>query len=124
MEAEIAQLDAEEQAEFLSDLGVSESAKDRFLKTAFNALDLISFLTAGEDECRAWPIRRGTSARDAAGKIHTDIARGFIRAETIGFADFEALGSEQAAKAAGKYRLEGKEYEVQDGDIINFRFNV
>ena len=91
---------------------------------AYQAMDLVSFLTAGEDECRAWTIRRDTRAQDAAGKIHSDIARGFIRAETISFADFEEYGNEQKAKAAGRYRLEGKDYIVQDGDIINFRFNV
>ena len=85
---------------------------------------MISFLTVGPDEVRAWPIRQGTSALDAAGKIHSDIKRGFIRAETTSYADLRELGSEKAVKAAGKARLEGKTYIVQDGDIINFRFNV
>jgi hypothetical protein len=85
---------------------------------------LISFLTVGSDEVRAWPIHRGTIAVDAAGKVHSDIKRGFIRAETIGYADLRTLGDEKAVKAAGKARLEGKEYVVKDGDIINFRFNV
>jgi hypothetical protein len=87
-------------------------------------LDLISFLTSGPDECRAWTIRRSTSARSAAGQVHSDIERGFIRAEVIAFDDFDALGSEAKCREAGKLRLEGKEYEVCDGDIINFRFNV
>ena len=94
------------------------------MRHAYEALDLISFLTAGEDECRAWTIKRGTTARKAAGVIHSDIERGFIRAEVVSFEDFKALGGEEAAKAAGKYRLEGKDYIVADGDIINFRFNV
>ena len=124
MEAEIAQLDPEEQELFLADLGVEESARDRFIQLAYSALDLISFLTSGPDECRAWTIARNTRAQDAAGKIHSDIARGFIRAETISYDDFEQYQDEQKAKAAGRYRLEGKDYIVQDGDIINFRFNV
>ncbi|MFA5252615.1 MAG: DUF933 domain-containing protein, partial [Phycisphaerae bacterium] len=90
----------------------------------YRALGLISFLTVGTDEVRAWPIKQGTSALDAAGKVHSDIKRGFIRAETFGFEDIKQLGSEKAVKAAGKTRIEGKTYIVQDGDIINFRFNV
>lgn len=124
MEAEIADLPPDEQAAFLSDLGVTASARDRFVQSAYASLNLISFLTAGKDECRAWTIERATRAQDAAGKIHSDISRGFIRAEVIGFEDFKKYGDEQKAKAAGRYRLEGKEYLVQDGDIINFRFNV
>ena len=125
MEAEIAALPPDEQAEFLSDLGVETSARNRFIKLAHDALSLISFLTGGPDECRAWSIKRGTKARDAASVIHSDIARGFIRAEVVSFEDFKAAGgSEKQARAAGRYRLEGKEYEVLDGDIINFRFNV
>jgi GTP-binding protein YchF len=124
IEAEIADLPPEEQQAFLSDLGVTESAKDRFIRTAYDALNLMSFLTAGKDECRAWTIQKGTRAQDAAGKIHSDIARGFIRAEVIAFDDFKKYGDEQKAKAAGRYRLEGKDYIVKDGDIINFRFNV
>ncbi len=125
MEAEIAELSAEEQREFLADLGFEESGRDRFVRHAYAALDLISFLTGGRDECRAWTIRRGTRAVDAAARIHTDIARGFIRAEVISFEDFERFGGdERKARAAGRYRLEGKDYIVQDGDIIHFRFNV
>lgn len=124
MEAEIADLPPEEQAAFLADLGVTASARDRFIQSAYASLNLISFLTAGKDECRAWTIERNTRAQDAAGKIHSDIARGFIRAEVIAFEDFKKYGDEQKAKAAGRYRLEGKDYLVADGDIINFRFNV
>ena len=95
-----------------------------FVQRAYSLLELISFLTTGEDESRAWPIRQGTTALKAAGKIHSDIARGFIRAETIAYDDLLALGSEKKARDAGKMRAEGKEYIVHDGDVINFRFNV
>jgi len=124
VEAEIARLEEDEQAEFLSDLGLEGSARDRFITTVYSMLDLISFLTSGPDECRAWTIRRGTLARAAAGKIHSDIERGFIRAEVTSFDDFIELGSETKCRDAGKLRLEGKDYEVKDGDIVNFRFNV
>ena len=124
VEAEIAQLDDADQTEFLTDLGLDASARDRFINAVYAMLDLISFLTSGTDECRAWIIRRGTVARAAAGKIHSDIERGFIRAEVVAYTDMQALGSEAKCKEAGKLRLEGKEYVVQDGDIINFRFNV
>lgn len=123
-EMEIAELPLEEQEEFLKDLGITERARDRFITAAYRLLDLISFLTAGEDECRAWTIRRGTTAHRAAGKIHSDIERGFIRAEVIAYQDFITLGTEAKCREQGKLRLEGKEYVVQDGDIINFRFNV
>jgi ribosome-binding ATPase len=123
-EMEIAELASEEQAEFLKDLGISEPARDRFITAAYQLLDLISFLTAGEDECRAWTIRRSTTAHRAAGKIHSDIERGFIRAEVIAYQDFITYKSEAKCREVGKLRLEGKEYTVQDGDIINFRFNV
>jgi hypothetical protein len=96
----------------------------KFVHSCYSALGLISFLTVVSGELRAWPIKRGTVALDAAGKVHTDIKRGFIRAETIAFEDLKRLGSEKAVKAAGKARLEGKEYVVHDGDIINFRFNI
>jgi len=124
VEAEVAELDDADRGAFLADLGLTETARDRFVRASYGLLDLISFLTAGEDECRAWPIRRGTSARKAAGRIHSDIERGFIRAEAMGFDDFKKLGSESACRDAGRLRLEGKEYVVQDGDIIHFRFNV
>ncbi len=124
LEYELSQLDDKSRAEFMADLGIAESAARKFVNSCYSALGLISFLTVVSDELRAWPIRKGTVALDAAGKVHTDIKRGFIRAETFSFDDLKELGSEKALKAAGKIRLEGKEYVVQDGDIINFRFNV
>ncbi|HWP64431.1 MAG TPA: DUF933 domain-containing protein [Candidatus Limnocylindria bacterium] len=124
VEAEVAELDAADRPAFLRDLGLEAAARDRFVRASYALLDLISFLTAGEDECRAWPIRRGTTARKAAGRIHSDIERGFIRAEVIAFADFIELKSEARCREAGKLRLEGKDYVVQDGDIIHFRFAV
>jgi hypothetical protein len=124
VEMEIAQLPAGEQAEFLSSLGLAEPAVNRFIHAAFQLIDLVSMLTAGPDECRAWPIQRGTPAPRAAGKIHSDIERGFIRAEVCRWDDLVALGSEAKCRDAGKLRIEGKEYIVQDGDVVNFRFNV
>jgi ribosome-binding ATPase len=124
LEKELSELDVESRKEFMADLGISESAISKFVNSCYSALGLISFLTSGPDEVRAWPILKGTPAVEAAGKIHSDIKRGFIRAETIAFEDIKALGDEKAVKAAGKARLEGKEYIVEDGDIINFRFNV
>jgi len=124
IEIELAELSPEEQLEFLKDYGLTESAKIRFIKSAYHSLGLISFLTAGADEVRAWPIKKGTAAVYAAGKIHSDIQRGFIRAETIFYDDFIKYGSEAECKKAAAYKLEGKEYIVKDGDIINFRFNV
>ncbi|HSW46914.1 MAG TPA: DUF933 domain-containing protein [Phycisphaerae bacterium] len=123
-EEQISQLDPADQKAFLEDLGVGEPAHDRLIKACYEAVGLISFLTIGDDEVRAWAIPRGTDAVEAAGKVHTDIARGFIRAETVACADLEAAGDMKGAKAAGKVRLEGKTYVVQDGDIINFRFNI
>jgi len=124
VEAEIARLDATEQAAFLEDLGLHESALARFIRTAYALLDLISFFTVGADEVRAWPIRRGMIARQAAGRIHSDLERGFIRAEVIPYATFMKLGSEQAVKDAGLLQIEGKDYVVADGDIMHIRFNV
>ena len=124
LECELSQLDAESRAEFMADLGIKESAINKVVNSCYSAMGLISFLTVGPDEVRAWPIRKGTMAVDAAGKVHSDIKRGFIRAETFGYGDMKELGDEKAIKAAGKARLEGKEYIVQDGDIIDFRFNV
>jgi hypothetical protein len=124
VEAEIAQMDAADQAAFLADLGLSESAIARFIRTAYGLLDLISFFTVGPDEVRAWPIRRGTKARQAAGKIHSDLERGFIRAEVTAYEHFILVGSEHAAKEAGYLKLEGKDYEVADGDIMHVRFAV
>jgi ribosome-binding ATPase len=124
IEAEIAALDPADQQEFLADLGLSKPASVRFVQTAFRMLKLISFLTHGPDECRAWPIPEGSTAVKAAAAIHSDIARGFIRAEVVAFQDMDALGSEAACKKVGKFRVEGKDYIVQDGDICHFRFNV
>jgi GTP-binding protein YchF len=124
LEYELAQLDPKSRAEFMAEMGISEPAASKFVKSCYSALGLISFLTIGSDELRAWPIRKGTTAHDAAGKVHTDIKRGFIRAETFSFDQIKEFGSEKALRAAGKIRLEGKDYIVQDGDIINFRFNV
>ena len=124
LEHELAQLDAESRAEFMADLGLTQSATGKFVGSCYSAMGLISFLTVGSDEVRAWTISNGTIAHDAAGKVHSDIKRGFIRAETFTYDDLKELGSEKALKAAGKIRLEGKEHVVQDGDIINFRFNV
>ena len=124
VEMDIAQMPAEEQSEFVASLGLAEPAIGRFIHAAYELLDLISFLTAGEDECRAWPIRRGLTAPKAAGKIHSDIERGFIRAEVVRWDDLVHYGSEAKCREAGKLRSEGKEYVLQDGDVINFRFNV
>jgi ribosome-binding ATPase len=124
VEMDIAQLAPEERKEFVASLGLSEPAIDRFIRAAYRLIDLVSFLTAGEDECRAWPIRRGLIAQKAAGKVHSDIERGFIRAEVMRWQDLVELGGEAKCREAGKLRLEGKQYVVQDGDVINFRFNV
>lgn len=124
LEHELAQLDEESRTAFKADLGIVESAAEKFVQICYSALGLISFLTVGPDEVRAWPIRKGMIAWDAAGKVHSDIKRGFIRAETMAYDDLKTLGDEKAVKAAGKMRLEGKEYVVKDGDIINYRFNV
>ena len=109
---------------FLDDLGIAESGLDRLVKASYSLLGLISYLTSGEDECRAWTIKRGTKAPQAAGKIHTDFERGFIRAEVVNFDDLMACGSMNAAKEKGLVRSEGKEYVMKDGDIVLFRFNV
>lgn len=124
VEMEIAALDAADRGAFMADLGLAEAARDRFVQAAYALLDLIGFLTTGEDEVRAWPIRRGTTAVKAAGKVHSDIERGFIRAEVVAYDDFMRLGSEAKCREAGKLRLEGKDYVVRDGDIVHFRFNV
>ncbi len=124
LEQEIAGLDEEERELFLDELGIAESGLDRLIQCSYSLLGLISFLTYGEDECRAWTIKSGTKAPQAAGRIHSDIERGFIRAETIGFDEMIACGSVQAAKEKGLLRSEGKDYVVRDGDMIYFRFNV
>ena len=124
LEHELARMTEDEAAELLAEFDISASATDRVVKQSYSLLGLISFFTVGEDEVRAWTIKRGTSALDAAEAIHSDIKKGFIRAEIISCDDFLAAGGMAAAKKNGKFRLEGKTYEVQDGDIINFRFNV
>ncbi|GEM60070.1 GTP-dependent nucleic acid-binding protein EngD [Lacticaseibacillus rhamnosus] len=123
-EEEIAELDDDEKADFLAAEGVDESGLDKLIKASYHLLGLATFFTAGGKETRAWTFRRGMKAPQVAGIIHSDFERGFIRAETMSFADLDKYGSVQAVKEAGRYRSEGKEYEVQDGDIIEFRFNV
>ncbi len=124
VEMDIAQMESEEQQEFLESLGLEEPAVRRFVRAAFELIDLVSMLTAGEDECRAWPVPAGSPAPVAAGKIHSDIERGFIRAEVIHWKDLIELGSEAKCRDAGKLRVEGRDYIVQDGDVVHFRFNV
>ncbi|MEJ2215306.1 MAG: DUF933 domain-containing protein [Gemmatimonadota bacterium] len=124
LEAEIAKMDPADQPAFLEEFGLRESALARFIRTAYAALDLISFFTVGSDEVRAWPLRRGSNARQAAGRIHTDLERGFIRTEVMPYDVFMEYGSEQALRDAGKLQVEGKDYVVSDGDILNIRFNV
>ncbi len=124
IEAEIAELAPEEKEMFLEELGLSSAGLDRLIQSAYKELGLITYFTAGPKEARAWTIRKGTKAPQAAGVIHTDFEKGFIRAETIAFSDYASLGSEKAAREAGKMRQEGKEYVVADGDVMLFRFNV
>jgi GTP-binding protein YchF len=124
LEAELVALEDAERAEYLKDLGLESSGVDKMIKAAYHMLGLMSFLTAGEKEVRAWTIPIGTKAPQAAGEIHTDIERGFIRAEIIGYDDLVACGSRKAASEKGLARLEGKEYVMQDGDVVDFRFNV
>ena len=124
IEAEVAQLADEEQHEFLSSMGLDEPGLDRLIRAGYDLLDLITYFTAGPKETRAWTIRRGTRAPQAAGVIHSDFERGFIRAQTIAYADFIALGGEVPAREAGKARDEGKDYVVQDGDVLLFKFNT
>lgn len=124
IEEELSSLDKEEKTMFLEELGIKESGLDTVIKAAYSILDLCTYFTAGVQEVRAWTFKRGMSAPECAGIIHTDFQKGFIRAETFAFDDIDALGSEQAVKDAGKWRLEGKEYPVKDGDVLHFRFNV
>ena len=124
LEAEISSLSKEEKEMFLSDAGIESGGLDMLIQRSYNLLGLISYLTAGEPEVRAWTIKKGTKAPQAAGKIHSDFERGFIRAEVISFDELMACGSMQAAKEKGKIRSEGKDYVMQDGDIVLFRFNV
>ena len=124
IEAEIAQLDDADAVEFMADLGISESSRDRVIRRSFELLGLIPFFTVGPDECRAWTIRRGDSAVEAAGAIHSDIQRGFIRAEVVSYDDLIAAGGMAETKKNGTFRREGRTYIVRDGDVINFLFNV
>jgi GTP-binding protein YchF len=124
IEEEISQLSPPEQTDFLKEMGIEESVRDRLVRGAFDAMDFICFLTVGDDEVRAWNIKRGTAALGAAGKIHSDLEKGFIRAEVIQCEDFLRFGTMAKAKAEGKLRLEGKEYVVRDGDIFHVRFNI
>jgi ribosome-binding ATPase len=124
IEEELSGLEDDEKAEMLSEYGLDESGLDKLIETSYKLLGLMSYLTAGVQEVRAWTIKVGTKAPAAAGKIHSDIERGFIRAEVVGYDDLVECGSEAAAKEKGKFRLEGKEYVMQDGDVVNFRFNV
>jgi GTP-binding protein YchF len=124
LESEIAELEDEEKVEFLADLGLEEPGLDRVIRGGYALLELLTFFTAGPKEVRAWTVRRGATAPEAAGRIHTDFQKGFIRAEVVGYDDFVEHGGEQGAKDAGKWRLEGKEYLVRDGDVVHFRFNV
>jgi len=124
IENEIAQLPETERAAFLADLGIQEPASHRLSRAVFERLGLICFFTAGTDEVRAWPVERGALAPQAAGKIHSDLERGFIRADTVAYHDLVAAGSEKAAREANKFRLNGKDYVVQDGDVVEIRFNV
>lgn len=124
LEAEIAELENEEKAEFLQDLGMDEPGLDRVIRAGYSLLGLQTYFTAGPKEVRAWTVKAGATAPEAAGVIHTDFEKGFIRAEIVGYADYVNNGGELGAKDAGKWRLEGKDYVVADGDVIHFRFNV
>jgi GTP-binding protein YchF len=124
LEADLAELELDERVDFLADMGLSESGLARLVRKSYELLGLITFFTAQPSESRAWTVRRGTLAPQAAGQIHTDFERGFIRAEVVHYADIDELGSESAVKAAGRLHLEGKDYAVQDGDTVHFRFNV
>ncbi len=124
IEAEIAELDEDEKIEFLAEIGQEEPGLDRVIRAGYELLGLQTYFTAGKTEVRAWTIRQGDTAPQAAGVIHTDFERGFIRAETVAYADYDSYSGEQGAKEAGKFRLEGKDYIMQDGDVVHFRFNV
>jgi hypothetical protein len=124
VEMDIAAMPEDEQLEFAASLGLDEPARNRFIRAAYELIDLVSMLTVGPDECRAWPVARGSRAVRAAGKIHSDIERGFIRAEIIGWKNLIAHRSEAKCREAGVARVEGKDYIMQDGDVVHFRFNV
>jgi ribosome-binding ATPase YchF (GTP1/OBG family) len=124
IEAETAEMDVEEARALLDEFGVHEPGLDTVIRAGYRAIDLITFLTTGEDETRAWEVRRGARAPEAAGVIHTDLERGFIRAEVIAYDDLVAAGSMEQAKAQGRIRVEGKDYEVREGDVLHVRFAV
>ena len=124
LEEELSELDDEDKEMMMQDYGIDESGLDKLIKASYSLLGLISFLTSGKDECRAWTIKKGTKAPQAAGKIHTDFERGFIKAEVVSYDDLMKYGSYNATREKGLVRLEGKDYVVKDGDIILFRFNV
>ena len=124
IEAELSELDSEDAADYLESLGLEQPGLDMLAQAAYKLLGLQSFFTAGEMEVKAWTVRQGATAPQAAGVIHTDFERGFIKAEVIGYDDYIELGGEQGAKAAGKLRIEGKDYVMADGDVVHFRFNV
>jgi hypothetical protein len=124
LESEIVDMSDEEKLEFLAEIGLEEPGLNRVIRAGYSLLGLQTYFTAGEKEVRAWEVKVGATAPQAAGVIHTDFERGFIRAETIAFQDYIALGGEKGAKAAGKMRVEGKDYIVQDGDVMHFRFSV
>ena len=124
IEAELVAMDMDERVEFLEELGLHETGLARVIRAGYELLHLITFFTVGPKEARAWTVEKGSKAPQAAGEIHTDFERGFIRAETIAYDDYVALGGEAGAREAGKLRQEGKEYVVQDGDVLHFKFNV
>jgi ribosome-binding ATPase YchF (GTP1/OBG family) len=124
VEAELADLEPDEAAAYLAELGLAEPGLNSLIRRAYDLLGLMSFFTAGEKEAKAWTVRRGAKAPEAAGVIHTDFEKGFIKAETIAYADFDAYCGEAGARAAGRLRIEGRDYTVQDGDVMHFRFNV
>ncbi|MEP2381022.1 DUF933 domain-containing protein, partial [Parasphingorhabdus sp.] len=124
IESELVGMEADDRAEYLAELGLEESGLARVIRAGYQLLDLQTFFTCGPKEARAWTVHKGAKAPEAAGEIHTDFERGFIRAETIAFDDYVILGGESAARDAGKLRQEGKDYVAQDGDIMNFKFNV
>ncbi|HHB12791.1 MAG TPA: redox-regulated ATPase YchF, partial [Chromatiales bacterium] len=124
MEAEIAQLEEADRQEFLEAIGLQEPGLDRLIRAGYRLLGLLTFFTAGPKEVRAWTVRRGATAPEAAGRIHTDFEKGFIRAEVVAYEDFVRYGGEHGAKEAGKWRLEGRDYVIQEGDVVHFRFNV
>jgi len=124
LEMEIAQLSPEDAVVFMQEYGIEEPSLNRMIRLSYDLLQQQSFFTVGEDEVRAWTVQRGASAQEAAGAIHTDLQKGFIRAEVVAYDDLTSLGSMNEAKAKGKLRLEGKEYPVKDGDIVHIRFNI